>query len=270
MMQAPASAPATRLDRLGGALVGLAGLLVYLFLYLPLIILVLYSFSSSAINSWPIPGWTLNWYRQLGLDDDLLTALVNSLTVAARAVVVAVVLGTLAALAVHRYQFPGRGVFLFVATLPIVLPGIVTGIAMLLFFSYEGVQLSLTTVLIGHATFCIVLVLNNVLARLVRVPRELDEAAGDLGANRLRAFWHVTLPSIRTAMLSGALLAFTLSFDEVVVTYFLTGRDNTLPMEIYGRLRRGFTPEINAIATVVIAASLVLVVLAQTLTKEQA
>jgi len=125
-------------------------------------------------------------------------------------------------------------------------------------------------VLIGHATFCIVLVLNNVLARLVRVPRELGEAAGDLGANQARAFWHVTLPSIRTAVLSGALLAFTLSFDEVVVTYFLTGRDNTLPMEIYGRLRRGFTPEINAIATVIIAASLALVALAQTLMKEDA
>jgi len=263
-------APATGLDRLGSALAGLAGLLVYLFLYLPLVILVLYSFSSSAINSWPIPGWTLGWYGQLGQDDALLTALVNSLTVALRAVVLAVALGTLAALAVYRYQFPGRGVFLFVATLPIVLPGIVTGIAMLLFFSYQGVQLSLTTVLIGHATFCIVLVLNNVLARLVRVPRELGEAAGDLGANGWRAFWHVTLPSIRTAVLSGALLAFTLSFDEVVVTYFLTGRDNTLPMEIYGRLRRGFTPEINAIATVIIAASLVLVVLAQTLMKEDA
>ncbi len=263
------NAPASGLDRLGSLLVGLAGLLVYAFLYLPLVVLVLFSFSSSTVNAWPITGWTLIWYRQLGLDDALLTALTNSLTVAARAVVLAVLLGTLAALAVHRYRFPGRGLFLYVATLPIVLPGIVTGIAMLLFFSFVGIDLSLTTVLIGHATFCLVLVLNNVLARLIRVPPELGEAAGDLGANALRAFWHVTLPSIRTAVLSGALLAFTLSFDEVVVTYFLTGRDNTLPMEIYGRLRRGFTPEINAIASLIIAASLLLVAAVMALSKEE-
>jgi spermidine/putrescine transport system permease protein len=180
------------------------------------------------------------------------------------------VLGTLAALAIHRYRFPGKGAFLFVATLPIVLPGVVTGIAMLLFFSFFNVQLSLWTVLVGHATFCIVLVLNNVLARLVRVPRELEEAASDLGANALRTFWHVTLPSIRTAVLSGALLAFTLSFDEVVVTFFLTGRQNTLPMEIWGRLRRGFTPEINAVATLIIAVSIVLIVSSQAALKEQA
>jgi len=263
------NAPASGLDRLGSLLMGLAGLLVYGFLYLPLVVLVLFSFSSSTVNAWPITGWTLTWYRQLGLDDDLLTALTNSLTVAARAVVLAVLLGTLAALAVHRYRFPGRGLFLYVATLPIVLPGIVTGIAMLLFFSFVGIDLSLTTVLIGHATFCLVLVLNNVLARLIRVPPELGEAAGDLGANALRAFWHVTLPSIRTAVLSGALLAFTLSFDEVVVTYFLTGRDNTLPMEIYGRLRRGFTPEINAIASLIIAASLLLVAAVMARSKEE-
>lgn len=262
--------PMSLSDRLGRSVVSLAGLLVYLFLYLPLVVLILFSFDTSQINGWPIPGWTFSWYRQLGLDDALLTALRNSLTVAAQAVVIAVVLGTLAALAINRYRFPGKGLFLFVATLPIVLPGVVTGIAMLIFFNYFNVELSLTTVLVGHATFCLVLVLNNVLARLVRVPKELGEAAGDLGANALRTFWHVTLPSIRTAVLSGALLAFTLSFDEVVVTFFLTGRDNTLPMEIYGRLRRGFTPELNAIATVVIAVSIVLVVASQAALKEQA
>jgi spermidine/putrescine transport system permease protein len=262
-------APATPLDRLGQALVSLAGLLVYAFLYLPLVVLVLFSFNTSSINSWPIAGWTLSWYHQLGLDDAMKAAVGNSLGVAVRAVVIAVVLGTLAALAIHRYRFPGKGVFLFVATLPIALPGVVTGMAMAVFFGFYNVTFSLTTVLIGHATFCIVLVLNNVLARLVRLPKELEEAAGDLGANALRAFWHVTLPSIRTAILSGALLAFTLSFDEVVVTFFLTGRDNTLPMEIYSRLRRGFTPEINAIATLIVAVSLVLVVASQVMLREQ-
>jgi spermidine/putrescine transport system permease protein len=263
-------APTSTAGRVGQALVGVAGLLVYTFLYLPLVVLVLFSFSSSSINAWPIPGWTTSWYRQLGTDDAMLAAVGNSLGVAARAVAIAVVLGTLAALAVHRYRFPGKGAFLFMATLPIVLPGVVTGVAMLIFFSFVNVELSLTTVLIGHATFCIVLVLNNVLARLVRVPKELEEAAADLGANPLRTFWHVTLPSIRTAVLSGALLAFTLSFDEVVVTFFLTGRDNTLPIEIYSRLRRGFTPELNATATLIILASLLLVVASQAVLREQA
>ncbi len=262
--------PASTFDRVGRGLVALAGLLVYAFLYVPLVVLILFSFNDSTINTWPMHGWTLAWYRQLGLDDAMLTALRNSLSVAARAVVIAVVLGTLAALAVHRFRFPGRSIFMFVAALPIVLPGVVTGIAMLIFFSFINIELSLTTVLIGHATFCIVLVLNNVLARLVRVPRELAEAAGDLGANALRTFWHITLPSVRTAILSGALLAFTLSFDEVVVTFFLTGRDNTLPIEIYARLRRGFTPEINAIATVIIAVSIVLVVVSQLVARENA
>ena len=262
-------APASAVDRLGRAAVGLAGLLVYAFLYLPLVVLILFSFNASAINTWPIRGWTLSWYQQLGLDDAMIAAVANSLSVAVRAVAIAVVLGTLGALAVHRYRFPGKGAFLFVATLPLVLPGVVTGIAMLIFFASLNVGLSLTTVLIGHATFCIVLVLNNVLARLVRVPRELEEAAGDLGANALRTFWHVTLPSIRTAVLSGALLAFTLSFDEVVVTFFLTGRDNTLPMEIYSRLRHEYTPEINAIATLIVAVSVVLVVASQAALKEQ-
>jgi spermidine/putrescine transport system permease protein len=263
-------APLSPADRVGAALVSAAGLLVYGFLYLPLVILILYSFDKSAINGWPIQGWSLTWYRQIGLDDAMVSAVWNSVSVALRAVAIAVVLGTLAALAIHRYRFPGKGAFLFVATLPIVLPGVVTGIAMLLFFSFFNVQLSLWTVLVGHATFCIVLVLNNVLARLVRVPRELEEAASDLGANALRTFWHVTLPTIRTAVLSGALLAFTLSFDEVVVTFFLTGRQNTLPMEIWGRLRRGFTPEINAVATLIIAVSIVLIVSSQAALKEQA
>lgn len=263
-------APASPLDRLGAAVTSLLGLLVYAFLYLPLVVLILFSFDQSTINGWPIKGWTLSWYRQIGLDDALVAAVGNSVSVAVRAVCIAVILGTLAALAIHRYRFPGKGAFLFVATLPIVLPGVVTGIAMLMFFSVFNVELSLTTVLIGHATFCIVLVLNNVLARLVRVPKELAEAAGDLGANALRTFWHVTLPSIRTAILSGALLAFTLSFDEVVVTFFLTGRQNTLPMEIWGRLRRGFTPELNAIATLIIAVSIALIVASQAALKEQA
>jgi spermidine/putrescine transport system permease protein len=263
-------APLSPADRAGRAGLAAAGILVYLFLYLPLVILVLFSFDTSTINGWPIAGWTLSWYQKIGLDDALLAALRNSLTVGLEAVTIAVILGTLAALAIHRYRFPGREVFLFMATLPIVLPGVVTGIAMLLFFHFFNIDLSLATVLIGHATFCLVVVLNNVLARLVRVPKELAEAAGDLGANALQTFWHVTLPSIRTAMLSGALLAFTLSFDEVVVTFFLTGRDNTLPMEIWGRLRIGFTPELNAIASLVIAVSVVLVIASQAALREQA
>src|SRR5262249_7034709 len=144
---------------------------------------------------------------------------------------------------------------------PITLPGIVTGVAMLAYFSLIGWQLSNWTLIVGHATFCITLVLNNVAARLSQLPRHLDEASADLGATPWRTFWRVTFPLVRPAILAGAILAFTLSFDEIVVSFFLKGRENTLPLLIWGRLRQGFTPEINAVATVIIAVSMVGVLL---------
>ena len=159
------------------------------------------------------------------------------------------VLGTLTAFALDRFDFPGKQAIRFFVVLPIVLPGIVTGVAMLSFFTMLGWPLSKWTIIIAHATFCITLILNNVVARLGQLPRSLDEASADLGATPGKTFWRVTFPLIRPAILAGAILAFTLSFDEVVVTFFLTGRDKTLPLLIWGRLRQGISPEINAAAT---------------------
>jgi spermidine/putrescine transport system permease protein len=152
--------------------------------------------------------------------------------------------------------------------MPIVLPGIVTGVAMLSFFSSLGWPLSKWTIIIAHGTFCITLVLNNVVARLGQLPRSLDEASADLGASPGKTFWRVTFPLVRPAILAGAILAFTLSFDEVVVTFFLTGREKTLPLLIWGRLRQGISPEINAAATIIICVSLAGVLIANRLSKQ--
>lgn len=241
---------------------GLAALLTYLFLYVPLVVVVLYSFSATRVNAWPIRGYTFDWYGELLKDDDIWQAIRLSLFIGIIAATLAVILGTLTAYALDRYRLRATPLIRFGIGLPIVLPGIVTGVAMLSYFSLLGVQLSRWTIIIAHTTFCLTLILNNVAARLSQLPRSLEEASADLGANRLQTFRLVTFPLIRPAVVAGAILAFTLSFDEVVVTFFLTGRDKTLPLLIWGRLRRGISPEINATATVIILASLALVLLA--------
>jgi putative spermidine/putrescine transport system permease protein len=253
---------------------GVVAALVYGFLYLPLILIFVYAFNSATITSWPPSSPSLHWFRVLFNDPDPKSAFVNSLEVAAASVVISVLLGTAAAFAVHRFRFPGREAFNFSITLPILLPGIITGVAMTTWFSQLiqwGVlsELSLVTVTIGHATFCIVLVFNNVLARLRRTTRSLEEASMDLGADGWQTFWLVTLPSIRGAVVAGALLAFTLSFDEVVVTFFLIGAQNTLPLWILGHIRLGQNfPEIDAAAVCVIVISAPLVLLSQYFTRE--
>jgi ABC-type spermidine/putrescine transport system permease subunit II len=258
------------LRRRGGSLLGIASALVYLFLYVPLFVVVLYSFSATRVNAWPIKGFTFDWYGQLLADDDIHESIRLSVVVGLIAASIAVVLGTLIAFALDRYAFPGKPAVRFFVVMPIVLPGIVTGVAMLSFFSMLGWPLSKWTIIIGHGTFCITLILNNVVARLGQLPRSLDEASADLGAPPGTTFWRITFPLIRPAILAGAILAFTLSFDEVIVTFFLTGRDKTLPLLIWGRLRQGISPEINAAATVIIIVSLFGVVLSNRLSKQAA
>lgn len=266
---APAALPTGRpLRRRRAPVLGAVSTLVYLFLYLPLFVVVLYSFSGTKVNAWPIRGYTLDWYRQLLRDEDIHDSIQLSVTVGLIAASTAVILGTLAAFAIDRFDFPGKQAIRFFVVLPIVLPGIVTGVAMLSFFTLLGWPLSKWTIIIGHATFCITLVLNNVIARLGQLPRNLDQASADLGATPGKTFWRVTFPLIRPAVLAGAILAFTLSFDEVVVTFFLTGRDKTLPLLIWGRLRQGISPEINAVASVIVIVSLVGVLLSNRLSKQ--
>ncbi len=239
--------------------------LVYLFMYLPILVIVAFSFSAGRVLSLPIKGWTLNWYAQALMDARLQAGLFNSLRVAIASVTIAAILGTLAAWAVQRYRFFGQEAFRAAVILPIILPGIITGVAMLSFFASLDLPLGLVTVIIGHATFGFPIVFNTVAARISRLPRNLEEAAADLGSPPWSAFWQVVFPGIRSALLSATLLAFTLSFDEIIVTIFLTGQENTLPMEIWARLRFGMTPEINATVTLILLVSVGLVLLSQRL-----
>ncbi len=254
----------------GDRILGAVSSLVVLFLYLPLAVVVLYSFSAADVAMWPIEGYTLNWYGELVQDKEIQQALRLSVIIGIAAATVAVTLGTLAALAIDRYEFPGKAALRYAAVLPITLPGIVTGVAMLSFFSFLTWPMSRWTLIVGHATFCIALVLNTVVARLGQLPRNISEASADLGAPPGRTFWRITFPLIRPAILAGAVLAFTLSFDEVIVSFFLQGREPTLPLLIWGRLRVGLSPEINAVATVIILVSLAGVLLSHRISKRAA
>jgi len=249
-------------------LLALVSLLVFAFLYLPIVVVILLSFNASSVLSLPIQGFTFAWYTQVFQDDGLKTGLWNSLRVATVATLLASSFAVLAAFAIHRYRFFGRSSFRVAVNLPLLLPGVVTGVAMLAAFTQAGVEISLLTVILGHAIFGIPVAMGAVLTRLSRMPANLEEAGYDLGARPTQVFARVVCPYVRSSVISGALLAFTLSFDEVVVTIFLTGRDNTLPMEIWSRLRTQITPEIAAAATLVLVLSSVLVLLNGRLSRE--
>jgi spermidine/putrescine transport system permease protein len=246
---------------------GAFSVLVYLFLYLPLVVIVLYSFSAGRIATWPIEHYTLDWYRELRVDREIIDGIKLSMRIGAISAMLAVVLGTTAALAIDRFDFPGKASIRYLIVLPITLPGIVTGVAMLSYFTLIGLPLSNWTIIIGHTTFCITLVLSTVVGRLSQLPRHLDEASADLGANPFQTFVRITLPLILPAILAGAILAFTLSFDEIIVTLFLKGRDSTLPLVIWGRLRRGLSPVVNSAATVIILVSFLGVLLSTVLVR---
>ena len=234
-----------------------AGLVVG-FLFAPLALIALYAFNASNVQSWPISGLTTRWFAETWANDEFRTALVLSLEVAFVATTIAVTLGTAAAFAVHRFAFRGRDAVAFVVLLPIALPGIITGMALDAFFVASGVPLSFWTIVVGHATFCIVVVYNNVIARLRRVPRSLAEASMDLGADGVATFRRVTLPIIASAMVTGAILAFALSFDEIIVTTFTAGAQNTLPLWIFGAIRLGQRlPEVNVAVLLVTAITFV-------------
>jgi putative spermidine/putrescine transport system permease protein len=255
--------------RLGRGALTLWAVGVVLFLWLPLGIILVYAFNTSNIQSWPIPGVTLRWFRVAWNDPEARDALLLSLKAALASTAIALVLGTMAAVAISRFQFFGREIFSFLIVLPIALPGVITGIALSSFYTFWGVQFSLWTIVIGHATFCVVIVYNNVLARLRRTSPSLIEASMDLGADGWQTFRFVTFPVLSTALISGALLAFALSFDEVIVTLFTAGAQNTLPIWILGKIRLGQQlPEVNAVVFVVIVLTIIPVVISQRLTQE--
>ncbi len=240
------------------------------FLYLPLAVIFVYAFNDSRVQRWPPDGLTLKWFQKAIDNPGARDALWTSLQAGLLATAIALLLGTLAAFAVARYRFFGRESVSFLVILPLALPGIVTGMALNSTFTQVlNVDLGILTVVVGHATFCIVVVYNNVIARLRRTQASLIEASMDLGADGFQTFRHVVLPNIATALLAGGMLAFALSFDEVIVTTFTAGQQTTLPIWMLSELvRPRQRPVTNVVAVFVIAVTFVPIWLAYRLTRE--
>lgn len=243
---------------------------VMAFLYFPLAIIVLYAFTTQSSSfTFPPPGFTLDWFGVAFGNDDMWAAFRLSLVAGAISTVLAVVLGGLLAGAIHRSRFRGREAVSFLVVLPIALPGIVTGIALRSTIALGDFPFGLLTIVIGHTTFCIVIVYNNVLARLRRLPASLVEASGDLGATGWQTFRHVLLPNLATAVLAGSVLAFALSFDEIIVTTFTAGQQQTLPIWIFNSLFRPRNrPVTNVVALIAIAVTALPVIAAQLLARD--
>jgi len=232
-------------------------IVVFGFLYLPIVTLIVYSFNSQGVGGFPPRNLTLDWYRVLFADDAIWTSVLNSLLVAVVAVAISLTFGIPAALALDRANFPGKALFRRLVLLPLILPGIITGLSLLMLFREADMKLSLVTIVLGHGTALISVATTEVFAGLQKLDRAQEEASLDLGANYWQTFWRVTIPNLRLSIIGAALLIFTLSMDEIAVSFFLIGRDNTLPLEIWGRLRRGITPEINAISSIIFVFSLI-------------
>jgi len=242
--------------------------LVILFLWVPLALIILYAFNKSNVQSWPIPAFTTHWFHA-AWTAEVRTSLWLSVRVGLIATAVALVLGSAAAFGVARFRFFGREAVSFLLVLPIALPGIVTGIALSSAFIAGHINLSMWTIVIGHATFCVVIVYNNVLARLRRASPSLIEASQDLGADGWQTFRFVVWPVLSTALVAGGLLAFALSFDEVIVTTFTAGSQNTIPLLILGYIRLGQQlPVVNVIAFSMIVVTAIPVLLAQRLMRD--
>ena len=261
-----------RLSRRSELLLRLASGVTLAFIYVPLAIIVVYAFNASKGLSWPPPGLTLDWFGEALRNDGARDAFFTSIKAGAAATVIALVLGTLASLAVARHRFFGRETISFLVILPIALPGIVTGVALNTSFTQIlGVDLGLFTIIVGHATFCIVVVYNNAVARLRRLSTSFEEASADLGATPWMTFRRVTLPNMRGALVAGALLAFGLSFDEIIVTTFTAGAgEQTLPIWIFTNFSRpNQLPIVNVVAVLVILISILPVYMAYRLTRDE-
>ena len=242
---------------------------ILFFMYVPIALVVIYAFSENGTSAWPPTSLSLKWVEIAIANTGLRDAFLTSVVVALGATLIALLLGSLAALAVARHRFFGREVMSFVVIFPIALPGIVTGMALSTTFATTGLPLGILAIIIGHATFCIVLVYNNVIARLRRVAGSQEEASADLGADSWQTFRYITFPAIRSAMLAGALLAFALSFDEVIVTIFVAGGVKTLPIWIFQSFRlANQVALVNVAGMVAILLSVLPVYLATRLTRD--
>jgi putative spermidine/putrescine transport system permease protein len=259
-------------SRAGRVALRLAAAITLAFIYIPIGVVLLYSFNASPLVRWPITELTIDWYFRAFRDEGIREALTASLQAAIGATLVALLLGTMIAFAVHRFRFFGRDGISFLVILPIALPGIVTGIALNTTFRTLDIDFGLLTVIIGHATFCVVVIYNNVVARLRRTARSAQEASMDLGADTWQTFRSITLPAIGTSLVAGALLAFALSFDEIIVTNFTAGPGTqTIPLFIFRSIQRpNELPVVNVVALVLILLSIIPVYLAQRIAGETA
>ena len=248
-------------DRPGSRWLPIHAAVVFAFLYLPIAVLILYSFNRQGVGGFPPHHLTFDWYRILFADDAIWDSVLNSVEVAFAAMAIALAFGIPAALALERAQFPGKALFRRLVLLPLILPGIITGLSLLMLFNLAGKRLSLLTIVLGHGTALISVATTEVFAGLQKLDRAQEEASLDLGATYWQTFWRVTVPNMKLPIIGAALLIFTLSMDEIAVSFFLIGRENTLPLEIWARLRRGITPEINAISTIIFVFSLIAIVL---------
>jgi len=256
-------------ERRGGMAVKLHTILVFLFLYAPIAILVVFSFNDSRLNAvWR--GFTLKWYGALIENASIMSAFWNTMVVAIVSTIVATAIGTVTAYGLNRLHVRFRGVYDSLIYMPIIMPEIIMGISLLAFLVLIGIQLGLSTIIIGHVVFNISFVTVVVSARLAGADPALEEAAMDLGANRLQTFLRVILPIIRPGIFAGALLAFTLSFDDFVITFFVAGvGSTTLPLKIFSMIKFGVTPEINALSTILIVVSTLIVFASQSIGRKE-
>ena len=242
---------------------------VFAFLYVPIVLLVVYSFNDSKLNLYWV-GFTTKWYGLLLQNEVLLRAFQNSLIVAGITTILSVFLGTTAAWLLYRYKFPAQQTLGLLIFIPMVMPEVLMGVSLLVLFVNLGLPLGYTTMVIAHTTFCFPFVLVGVQARLQGLDPSLEEAALDLGATPLQAFWLVIVPYLMPAIIAGALMAFTLSFDEYIVSVFVSGSDSqTLPLKVYGMVRVGLNPQLNALSALFIAATAVLVICSQLFTRRK-
>jgi len=236
---------------------------IFAFLYVPIAIIIMYSFNAAESNV-VFSGFTFDWYTKLFNDDNVITALVNSLTIATISTAISTIIGTIGAFGLKRYNFKGKSVISFLVYIPIVIPEIIMGISLLVFFSILGIDFGILTLVLAHTTFCIPFVLINVKSRLSGFDLSIEEAAMDLGASKLMVFRTITLPLIFPAVVSGAMLAFALSLDDVIINILLSGPESTtLPIKIFAMLRFGQSPEINALCTVMLLTTFVVLILSQ-------
>lgn len=235
--------------------------LVFIFLYLPIIIIVIYSFNKSKMNI-IFEGFTLKWYKELFKNTNLLSAFLNTMLIASISTIISTIIGTISAIGLHKYNFPFKSLINSLIYIPIIIPEIVLGISLLSVYTLMNLELGMFTLILSHIAFSIPFVIVSVRSTLTSLSTSYEEAAHDLGANNLQAFWYITLPLIMPGVISGATLAFTLSLDDVVISYFTAGPgSNTLPLKIYSMIKTGITPDVNALSSLMLLTAIIILTL---------